>query len=312
MTQTPYNALAQELRRRFGCRVQKIPLDAGFSCPNRDGTLSRSGCLFCNPQGSGSGLGHLDLAAQWQHWRERYLRKFSNPLFIAYLQSFSNTHGPTEKLAGIIDEIKCLPDLVGLSVGTRPDCLADDKLKLLAGLNLPLVWLELGLQSADNAVLARSNRGHDLACFQRACHQAAEHGLGVCAHLMAGLPGEELAGFLRSVQVLNELPVQGVKFHNVYVCRHTGLAALWQRGDYTPLPRAEYVRWIGEALSLLRPDIVVHRLTGDPAEGELLAPDWAADKRGLLDALHSHFQAANTLQGRCCPTVSTTASGEKA
>lgn len=301
----PYYSLAAYMRQRFGCRVQKIPLDANFSCPNRDGTISRQGCLFCNARGSGSGLGAqgLDLAGQWGHWQEIYLRRHKNPRFIAYLQSFSNTHGPLSKLREVLEELHPLinnGEMAGIAVGTRPDCLDDEKLALLASFPVEEVWLELGLQSADDAVLKAINRGHDSDCFSRACRAAANHGLRVCAHLMAGLPQEEEEGLQGSVQLVNALPVHGVKFHNVYVCEGSSLAALWRAGKYTPIERSVYVRQLGMALATMRSDMVVQRLTGDPAPGELLAPEWAADKRILLAEIHNFMHNNTTWQGKMC------------
>ncbi len=294
MSHQPYYALSTYFRQRFGRRVQKIPLDAGFSCPNRDGTISRQGCLFCNADGSGTGLLRkgLNLAAQWNHWRGVYNRRSADASFIAYLQSYSNTHGPLSKLRRTLEQLAPLPGLIGLAVGTRPDCLDREKLALLASLPRdPFVeiWLELGLQSADNHVLQRINRGHDLETFVRACHEVAAHGLFVCAHLIAGLPGEDKSGFLRSVRTLNQLPVHGVKFHSLYVCAGSPLAELWHKGEYAPLALECYLDWIADGIALLRPDMVVQRLTGDPAPHELLAPPWVAVKSsvraGILDAL---------------------------
>ncbi len=303
MSHQPHYALSTYLRQRFGRRVQKIPLDAGCSCPNRDGTLSRRGCLFCNAKGSGTGLLEkgLNLAAQWNHWRGVYNRGPTAASFIAYLQSYSNTHGPVSRLRETLGQITALPDLVGLAVGTRPDCLDREKLALLASLPRdPFVeiWLELGLQSADNQVLERINRGHDLETFVRACHAAADHGLFVCAHLIAGLPGEDKSGFLRGIRTLNQLPVQGVKFHSLYVCAGSPLADIWRKGEYAPLTLERYLDWIADGIALLRPDMVVQRLTGDPAPDELLAPPWAAVKRSVRAGILAELRSRNLWQGK--------------
>ena len=295
-----YATFATSLRQRFGERVQKIPLDAGASCPNRDGTLGHAGCLFCNSRGSGSGLGRqgLDLAEQWEFWRTKYQRKFKVKFFIAYLQSFSNTHGPLERLRALLAELAQLPGLVGLALGTRPDCLDSDKLNVLAEFPAPERWLELGLQSSNNATLARINRGHDFACFVRAVEAAAKVGLKVCAHVIAGLPGENAGDFLRTVAACNSLPLHGIKFHNLYVCDSSGLAALWRQGLYTPLAREDYIDWLARGLALLRPDIIVQRLAADPAPGELLAPTWAGDKTGVRAAIKARLEESDVWQGR--------------
>lgn len=292
--------LATYLRLRFGARVQKVPLDAGFSCPNRDGTLSRGGCVFCNPRGSGSGLGEdgLTLEEQWTVWTGRYARTRNAGLFIAYLQSFSNTYGPIDKLRRVLGVLPVLPGIVGTAVGTRPDCVDNERLDLIAALPLPEVWLELGLQSAHDATLARINRGHDAAASERAVRDAAARGLRVCAHLMAGLPGESGDDFLATVDWVNRLPVHGVKFHGLYVCEHTALARQWRAGDYTPLEREAYADLIARVLPRLRPEIVIQRLTGDPAGDELLAPDWAGDKRTTTARIHELLAQRDTWQGK--------------
>ncbi len=274
-------------------------MDAGSSCPNRDGTISTRGCLFCNSRGSGSGLKAqgLDLPGQWKYWTERYARRFKNVGFIAYLQSFTNTYGPLQRLEKILHDLNGLQNLVGLAVGTRPDCLDSRKLTCIANFPAQEVWLELGLQSADNEILRRINRGHTVESFISATNQAAALGLKVCAHVIAGLPGESCEGFERSIELCSQLPVSGVKIHNIYVCENSDLATLWRQGGYTPLEKHQYVEWLLRGLPHLRPDIVVQRITGDPAPGELLAPEWATDKSSVLQLIENEFQAAKLWQG---------------
>ena len=299
------NSLSIHFRRHFGRRVWKIPLDAGSGCPNRDGTLSRRGCCFCNPAGSGTGLAALglDLAAQWEHHRARLAARRKATAFMAYLQSYSNTYGPTERLTQLLGELRGLPGLVAVSVGTRPDCLNKAKLDLMAAQVefLPPegeIWLDLGLQSACDATLARINRGHDFAAFANTVHAAHARGLKVCAHLMAGLPGEDGEAFLRSVAAVGELPVAGVKLHNLLVVRGTPLAADFARRAYTPLERQKYVELIVTALELLPAGVVIHRLQADPAPSELLAPEWAADKAGVRADILALLEARDTRQGK--------------
>lgn len=303
--------LSTYLKSRFGQRVQKVPLDAGFDCPNRDGTISRSGCIFCNPSGSGSGMlsqGN-DLRAQWEHWKIFLEKRYKAKLFIAYLQSYSNTHGPIEKLAGVLGELHDLPGLAALSIGTRPDCLDPEKLDLLSDQKqrhgVGEVFLELGLQSACDKTLEHINRGHTAEQFAEVTRQAAERGLNVVAHVMAGLPSpdaknqrEGLQELLNTVSFINELPVSGIKFHNVFVCENTALGAMWKKKQYEPIELEEYCFWLGEALMKLSPDTVVHRLNADPAPGELLAPDWADRKREVHAAIHRHLDAEDIWQGK--------------
>lgn len=299
MTRRVYS-LAVHFRRRFGTTARKIPLDAGSSCPNRDGAVSRGGCLFCNGNGSGTGLFHtgFDLAAQWAAKAGPILARTPGAPLYAYLQSFSNTHGPPDRLARLLDELTRLPGAAGICLGTRPDCLDAEKTALLAAARVPEVRLDLGLQSAHDATLALINRGHDAAAFARAARLAAGAGLWVTAHVIAGLPGETVDDFLATMDFLAGLPISGIKFHNLYVARGAPLAAWLAEGRFRPLSRREYVRWLVAGLPRVRPEVVVERLAADPAPGELLAPDWAGDKPATLAALHAALAEAGTWQGR--------------
>jgi hypothetical protein len=291
-----YRFLAEHLRERFGCRVQKVPLDAGFTCPNRDGTLSSEGCVFCNESGSGTGLSErgLGLAEQWAEITPALARKYKTDAFMAYLQSFTNTYGPIGRLSAMMETIKSLPGVKGLCIGTRPDCIDENKLDVLSDAGFEELWLEMGLQSSNDITLQRINRGHNAACFARASRMAARRGVPVCAHLIAGLPGEGRKEFLASVDFVAGLPVSGVKFHNLYVCRGTAAAGLLERGELNPLDREEYAAWVVEALDRLAPGTVIHRLVSDPGREELLAPDWAADKGATLELIHSRIGVRNT------------------
>lgn len=286
--------------RVHGERVHKIPLDAGFSCPNRDGTISRGGCVFCSPQGSGTGLGMrgLSLAGQWEARRGRLLARGIRR-FIAYLQSFSNTYGPVAKLAGVLTELGSLPDIVGIAVGTRPDCVDEEKIALIARHTEAMGerWIEFGVQSANDATLARINRGHDIACAEKAVAMAHRAGLKVCAHLIAGLPGESGADFADSVRWVSRQPVAGVKFHGLYVCRNTALAEAYASGAYTPLTQDAYVAMLADALPLLRPDIVVQRMTGDAGSSELVVPDWASRSRETGNLILAEMTRRDVRQG---------------
>jgi len=303
-----YYSLSSHTRQHYGKRVQKIPLDGGFSCPNRDGTISREGCIFCNPRGSGSGFGKkgMTFAEQWQFWREIHTKNHKLELFTAYLQSYSNTHGPIEKLAAALNALEGLPGLENLSLGTRPDCLDDAKLDLLAeqkaALGLSEVSLELGLQSANNDTLARINRGHTAENFASAVEAANSRGLNVVAHIIAGLPTENgkegEKELLESIDFINALPVHGVKFHNLYVCRDTNLAKLYEAGKYTPMELPEFLSQLSAALMHLKPTTIIHRLNGNPLEGELLAPSWAANMRRMHNTIRAYFKEHDIWQGK--------------
>lgn len=303
----PWRTANAFFRETLGAPARKVPLDAGFSCPNRDGTLGLTGCSFCNAAGSGTGRHAMgqSLAAQWAALTPRIRARHPRARLIAYLQAYTNTHASPQRLAAVLAETAALPDVSGLCLGTRPDCLdvgaGEARLDVLAGfvrLGLPFVQLDLGLQSADDAVLVRACRGHDAACFAAAARAAAARGIYVCAHLMFGLPGAAPDDLSRSVAFLNDLPVAAVKFHNTLVCRGSGLAREWSAGGYSPPSRAAYVEALLGALERLRPDVCVERVFADPAPGELLAPDWAARKAEALDVLRREMLRREAWQGR--------------
>jgi len=295
-----YYTLPTYFRQQFGCRIQKIPLDAGSTCPNRDGTIGTSGCIFCNQQGSGTGLAlsGLDIAQQYQHLRARYLERKKNIRFLAYFQSFSNTYGPAHRLQQLLTTLSGLPDLAGISIGTRPDCLDQEKIDIISHAQFQEIWLDLGLQSAHEKTLQLIKRGHDAQTFAVWTKNAASQGIKICAHLITGLPGESLAEFEQTIAFVNSLPVAGVKIHNLYVSRGSNLTKLWEEGGITLLSREESLRWLCRGLELLRPDIVVHRLNADPAPDELLAPGWATDKRSFLHDAKLMLERKDTWQGK--------------
>lgn len=300
MSPNRYHPLSVYFRRRFGRRVRKIPLDAGSTCPNRDGTLSARGCAFCNEKGSGTGLAEagLTLREQYLARRECLRDRSRGALFMAYIQSYSNTYGPAERLRRLVNELAGLPDLAGLAVGTRPDCLDGEKLEILRTAPFGEVWLDLGLQSAHDRTLRRINRGHDAACFADWAARAGNSGVKVCAHVITGLPGEGLADFEQTLTVVNNLPVAGIKIHNLYICRGTALESTWRAGEFKPLTMNESLDWLVRGISLLRQDIVIHRLNGDPAPDELAAPAWAAEKTEFLNALQRRLAETDTWQGK--------------
>ncbi|MCA1743391.1 MAG: TIGR01212 family radical SAM protein [Desulfonatronovibrio sp.] len=295
-----YNTLSNYWKNLFLCKVRKIPLDAGFSCPNRDGNISRRGCVFCNEQGSGTGMNkeNLSLREQYLTIRNRLLIKQKPLKFAAYLQSFSNTYCSPDILTKTLSELHDLEDLAVLCIGTRPDCLNHEKIEILKSFPCSEVWLDLGLQSADDKTLKIINRGHKAEDFSHACLMAHQSGLKICAHVIAGLPGESLEHFLNTINFLNALPVSGIKIHNLYVCRNTALARTWEKGKYTPLEKSEYSQWTALALARLRPDIIIHRITGDPAPGELLSPDWAGSKMSIINEIRQIMTENSLYQGK--------------
>jgi uncharacterized protein len=290
------------LKGIFGERVQKISIDAGLGCPNRDGTISRNGCIFCDRRGAGTGAlidQALSIDEQIVRAKTNIRKRYKARKFIAYFQSFTNTYAPVPRLKSIYDQALAHADMVGLSVATRPDCVDEKILALIKAYQREhLVWLEYGLQSCHDATLRRMHRGHDAACFERAVHMAAGYGINVCAHIILGLPGEDRPMMLETARYLSRLPVQGIKIHLLYVVRGTPLATLYHRDEFRCLGREEYAHLVADVLELLPPGMVVQRLTGDPAPSELVAPAWAVEKRVNLAYIQDSLERRNTWQGK--------------
>jgi radical SAM protein (TIGR01212 family) len=290
------------LREIFGERVQKISLDAGLSCPNRDGTISDKGCIYCDPRGSGTGAlinQGLSIHEQVVQARKFIQQRYGAKKYIAYFQSFTNTYAPVPQLKKLYDRALNHQGMVGLSIATRPDCVNHDTLKLLNSYQKDyLVWLEVGLQSAHDITLSKINRGHDVACFERSVYMANDYGLNMCAHIILGLPGETCEMMLQTALFLAHLPVKGVKIHMLYIVRDTPLAALYEKGDYECLERDEYVELVVDFLELLPPTVVIQRLTGDPIRSELVAPSWARDKSKNLTSIRKRLEERDTWQGK--------------
>ena len=294
-----YNSYLREI---FGERVQKISLDAGLGCPNRDGILSKNGCIFCDSRGSGTGAfirNGLSVGEQIRQARGYLKRRYKARKFIAYFQSFTNTYAPVSRLRALYDEALAQEDMVGLSIATRPDCVDRDVLELIASYQkAALVWLELGLQSAHDQTLKKINRGHDVACFEACVLLAAEFGLHVCAHIILGLPGEDRNRMLETARFVSRLPIDGIKIHLLYVVKGTPLVKLYERGQIRCLEQEEYANLVVDVLEQLPPAMVIHRLTGDPISSELLAPAWAMEKSRNLNLIKATLERRDTWQGR--------------
>ena len=297
------------LREKFGERVQRISLDAGLGCPNRDGTVSRGGCIFCDGRGSGTGALKEDqrsISQQIEKAKEFIRKRYKARKFIAYFQSFSNTHAPVSHLRRLYDEALNHPDMVGLSIGTRPDCVGQEILEMISDYRKQyLVWMEYGLQSAHDQTLSAINRGHSVACFERAARLTHDFGLNVCAHVILGLPGENRSMMLETARFVATLPVSGIKIHSLYVIRGTVLAERYKNGEFCCLTRDEYADLVVDFLELLPPHVVIQRLTGDPGRSDLLAPDWTVYKMENLKCIQDTLERRDTWQGRLYPESTT-------
>lgn len=306
MTQTKhYNTFSEELKLIFGCKVQRISVDAGFSCPNRDGKLDTEGCIYCGGHGSGSyGIRRdLDIAAQLEDGQEVMRRKYRAHKFIAYFQAYSNTYAPLEYLRKCFNEALAVPDIVGIIIATRPDCVSDAVLDYLGELSRQTcLWLELGVQSIYDRSLHLSNRRHDYNCSVDAIQRARLRDLRVCAHIILGLPGETREEMLAMASELNRLGVDGVKLHLLHVLKGTRLAEIYGRGEVKVMDRDEYVGLICDFLELLDPRILIHRLTGDGGHDNLVAPLWSLKKFEVLNLIDAELARRGTWQGiRCSP-----------
>lgn len=301
MTQSKrYNSFSTELKRVFGCKTQRISVDAGFSCPNLDGLLDSAGCIFCGGHGSGShGIRReLDIKGQLEDGKQVMRRKYKADKFIAYFQSYSNTHAPVEVMHGLFAEALAVPDVVGLIVATRPDCLPDDVLDYLAQLaQQTYFWLELGVQSMHDRTLEQLNRRHDHSSSRSAIERARARGLRVCAHVILGLPGESRTDMLATIDELNRLDVQGIKLHLLHVMKGTRLADMYEQGLVDVLERDEYVGLVCDVLERLYPRILVHRLTGDGGRDHLVAPLWSLKKFEVLNQIDAEMLRRQSFQG---------------
>jgi radical SAM protein (TIGR01212 family) len=300
MSRPLYRDLNTALRERFGCRVQKISLDAGLTCPNRDGRIGFGGCIYCNRLGSGTGASqHHSITSQLESGKTYLRQRYKARKFIAYFQSFSNTYGPREKLRSLYEEALSVPDIVGLTIGTRPDCVDEPILDLLTELNeRSYVSIEYGLQSIHDRSLKLINRGHDSEAFLSAVTLTRTRGLEVCVHIILGLPGENKEDMLETARALGQIDIQAVKIHLLYVTENTQLHRLYQDGAYHCLSRDAYADIVCDFVSLLPPQVIIHRLTGDPHPGELIAPRWALEKQTNLQAIRETFRKKNTWQGK--------------
>ncbi len=296
-----YYDLNTYFRRLFGERVHKITVDAGFSCPNRDGAISTGGCIYCNAKGSGTGAHArgLSITDQLLGAKPRIIKRFKAKKFIAYFQAFSNTYAPVDRLKAMYEEALSVEDVVGLSIGTRPDCVDGEKLALLQEYAAShLIWVEYGLQSAHDETLARINRGHDFTCFADAVAATKNRGVNICAHVIIGLPGETRRHVLETADALADLGVDGVKLHFLYVIKGTPLETLYREGRYRCIEAREYTDLVIDFLERIPETMVIQRLVGEPHPVELAAPAWSLRKADILSGIKEEMERRNSRQGK--------------
>jgi uncharacterized protein len=295
-----YYDLKSYWRNRFGCAVQKLPIDAGFTCPNRDGRVAVGGCIYCDGRGSAlRQAGALPpVAEQIRRGKEFYRQRGRAEQFVAYFQTFTNTDAPPERLRALYAEALAEPDVVGLSIGTRPDCVPDETLELLGELaGRTHLWLEFGLQSIHDRTLAAINRGHDAAAFLDAVRRAAGRGILLCAHIIVGLPGEGRAEILQTARALAGLPIAGIKIHSLLALAGTALGERYAQGGLELMGRGAYVEAVCDILEILPPQMVIQRLTADGYREIFLGPAWAANKLAVINAIDAELARRDTWQG---------------
>ena len=281
--------------------MYKISLDGGMTCPNRDGTLGTRGCIFCSKGGSGDFAASktLSITEQIETGKQQAARKYTGNSYIAYFQAYTNTYAPAAYLRQIFTEAIQNPNIRILSIATRPDCLGPDVISLLKELAaIKPIWVELGLQTIHEDTARFIRRGYDLPVFERAIHDLRNAGITVIVHTILGLPGESRKQMLQTVNYLNTQDIQGIKFQLLHILKDTDLADYYERHPF-PLPDMEtYFSILAEQLTHLRPDIVVHRLTGDGPKQLLIAPLWTGNKRQVLNQMQAYFKRHDIWQGK--------------
>ena len=294
-----YYDLKSYWRNLFGCNVHKIQIDAGFTCPNRNGHVAVGGCIYCD--GRGSKLrqqGELPSVADQIASGKNYYTKQAGK-FIAYFQTFTNTYAPVEKLRTIYDEALAQADVIGLSIGTRPDCLGPDVVELLNGYAQKYhVWVELGLQSVHDKTLKFINRGHNFQQFLDALNALAGKNLNICVHIIIGLPGESDKDVLTTAKTLAALPVNGIKIHSLLALEGTTLGDMYKKGDIQMISREKYVSLVADILEVLPPAMVIQRLTADGYRDIFLAPEWAMNKLDVLNTINKELERRDSYQGK--------------
>lgn len=297
--------LSDVLRAQYGEKVYKLSLSSGCTCPNRDGTVGFGGCAFCSEGGSGDfAAKNAPIDAQIAEAKQRIAQKTDAKKFIAYFQSFTNTYGDVERLETLYRQTLERPEIVALSLGTRPDCLGADVMAMLARLNaVKPVWVELGLQTAHDETAARLNRGYPLAAFTAAYARLKAAGLTVIVHLILGLPGETREDALDTVRFVAALspPVDGVKLQMLHVLRGTALGAQYEASPFPLLSLEEYAALIAESVRILPENTVIHRLTGDAPGPLLLAPEWSRNKKRVLNTIHRCLRQQSAARGSADP-----------
>ena len=299
----PYYSLDAYCKNTYGHKCYKIALDAGMTCPNRDGTLDTRGCIFCSAGGSGDfAASGNDIASQLAEGKQYFGDKKTGNHYIAYFQAYTNTYAPLPYLRKVFTEALNTPEICGISIATRPDCLGDQVLELLKELkdDFPgkFIWIELGLQTIHETTARYIRRGYELDCFETALANLSRIDIPVIIHVILGLPGETEEQIYQTIRYLNDKNIFGIKLQLLHVLEGTDLATDYRQGVFRTYEKEEYLDILIHCLELLSPDMVVHRVTGDGPKDILIAPMWSTNKRDVLNTLHKKMKEQNTYQGR--------------
>ncbi|WP_252229557.1 TIGR01212 family radical SAM protein [Clostridium sp. ZBS15] len=296
-----YHSLNYFLREKFGEKVFKISLDGGFSCPNRDGKVSKGGCVFCSARGSGdyAGSRNFSITNQFNNVKTMMANKWKSGKYIAYFQAYTNTYAPVDELRKKYEEAINQEGVVALSIATRPDCLDDEVLDLIEELSKKLyVWVELGLQTINDDVAKKINRGYDLKVFDDAMARLKERNIDVVVHSILGLPGESQDDMLKTIDYIAHSGAQGIKLHLLHLMKDTKMVELYENGELQFLSQEEYIKLICRAVSMLPKEMVVHRLTGDAPRDLLIGPMWSLKKWEVLNSIDKTLEDNDIYQGK--------------
>ena len=295
-----YHTLDYFYKKKFGQKIFKISLNAGFSCPNIDGTVGYGGCIYCSKTGSGEFAGNIEdsLETQFKSIKEKMLKKWKKGKYIAYFQARTNTYAPIEKLKSIYEKVLTFENVIGINIATRPDSISNECLQYLSELNKKTyLTIELGLQTTKESTSKLINRCHTLECFDNMVKELRKRNINVVVHIINGLPYENEQDMLNTVKHLNKLDIQGIKIHMLSIVKDTPLAKLYEKEKFDILSKEKYIDIVIKQLELLRPEIVIHRITGDPDPNQLIEPNWLIKKFCVLNDIDKEMVKRDTYQG---------------
>jgi len=296
-----YHTWSSHLKSIFGHKVFKVMLDAGFTCPNRDGKITTGGCTFCSARGSGDFAGKRrdDLVTQFNDIKNRMHKKWPEAKYMAYFQAYTNTYAPVEELREMYELMLEQEGVIGISIATRPDCLPDDVIELLAELNQrTYLWVELGLQTVHDKIGELINRGHDYQCYIDAVDRLRKHNIRVCSHIIYGLPQETEEMMLETAREVSKLDIQGLKIHLLHLMKKTPMVKQYEQGLLTFLEKDQYIDLVVSSLEMMPPELIIHRVTGDAPAELLIGPLWSKQKWDVLNSIDREFVQRNTWQGK--------------